>query len=130
MPGCEAARFLHAHHVVPWARGGSTTIDNLVLLCGHHHRALHDGAFTIVARSGQRFDVLGAGGAARPAAPPVRGSADALTAAHPGVTPETLTPDWDGAGLDLAHAVGCYLEAWQRDRNRRRSDQSELVSQP
>jgi hypothetical protein len=33
-PGCEHKRWLHAHHVVHWADGGSTNLDNLVLLCG------------------------------------------------------------------------------------------------
>lgn len=31
----------HAHHVVHWADGGPTSLDNLVLLCGHHHRTVH-----------------------------------------------------------------------------------------
>ena len=31
----------HAHHIVHWADGGPTALDNLVLLCGHHHRTIH-----------------------------------------------------------------------------------------
>ena len=27
-----------AHHVTGWADGGATSLDNLVMLCGHHHR--------------------------------------------------------------------------------------------
>lgn len=30
-----------AHHVVHWSRGGATDLDNLVLLCWEHHRAVH-----------------------------------------------------------------------------------------
>ena len=30
-----------AHHVVHWAHGGATDLDNLVLLCWEHHRAVH-----------------------------------------------------------------------------------------
>ena len=37
----------HAHHVVHWLDGGSTSLDNLVLLCGHHHRLVHAGPWTI-----------------------------------------------------------------------------------
>jgi hypothetical protein len=37
----------HAHHVVFWANGGTTDIDNGVLLCPTHHHALHTGAFDI-----------------------------------------------------------------------------------
>ncbi|WP_425546588.1 HNH endonuclease signature motif containing protein [Amycolatopsis minnesotensis] len=31
-----------AHHVVPWWAGGDTKVENLVLLCEHHHRLLHN----------------------------------------------------------------------------------------
>jgi hypothetical protein len=37
-PGCEArACSCEAHHVVPWQRGGKTALNNLCLLCHHHH---------------------------------------------------------------------------------------------
>jgi Domain of unknown function (DUF222)/HNH endonuclease len=42
-PGCEHKRWLHAHHLVHWARGGATNLDNLVLLCHAHHRLVHEG---------------------------------------------------------------------------------------
>jgi len=43
-PGCaRTAAYCHAHHVVHWVDGGPTDIDNLVLLCRHHHRSLHGG---------------------------------------------------------------------------------------
>ncbi len=35
--------FCDAHHVVHWSAGGATDLDNLVLLCRHHHRTLHTG---------------------------------------------------------------------------------------
>ena len=31
-----------AHHVIHWANGGPTNLDNLVLLCHTHHHQLHD----------------------------------------------------------------------------------------
>ena len=40
-PGC-GLRFTDAHHVKHWADGGETTLDNLVLLCSHHHRLVHE----------------------------------------------------------------------------------------
>ena len=36
-PGCAAATFTNVHHIVPWKPGGTTDLDNLVLLCEHHH---------------------------------------------------------------------------------------------
>ena len=45
-PGC-GLRFTDAHHVVHWADGGETKLDNLVLLCRHHHRLLHEEGFRL-----------------------------------------------------------------------------------
>jgi hypothetical protein len=46
-PGCGRARFVDAHHIRHWADGGDTALANLVLLCTHHHRLLHEGGFAI-----------------------------------------------------------------------------------
>ncbi len=41
-PGCTRPPVMcHAHHIHHWADGGPTSLDNLVLLCGHHHRTIH-----------------------------------------------------------------------------------------
>jgi len=40
-PGC-GLRFTDAHHIKHWADGGETRLENLLLLCGHHHRLLHE----------------------------------------------------------------------------------------
>jgi hypothetical protein len=46
-PGCHRTRWLHAHHLRHWAQGGSTDPPNLVMLCGHHHRLLHEGGWHV-----------------------------------------------------------------------------------
>jgi hypothetical protein len=46
-PGCAQTRHLDAHHVIPWAAGGPTDLDNLILLCRFHHTAVHEGGITI-----------------------------------------------------------------------------------
>jgi len=38
---CSNNKFLHLHHVVPQSHGGKHTVDNIVTLCGMHHRAHH-----------------------------------------------------------------------------------------
>ena len=48
VPGCGATRGLHAHHLRHWEDGGSTDVDNLVLLCPFHHRLHHRGGITLV----------------------------------------------------------------------------------
>jgi Domain of unknown function (DUF222)/HNH endonuclease len=111
-PGCGRTRFLHAHHARAWAAGGRTDLDNLILLCGEHHRALHDGAFTVTALGRQRFRFHGPGGAVRPPAPPTAGDAATLVATHAGIEPTTIEPDWDGSPLDLPHATDVVLTRW------------------
>ena len=46
-PGCGRRRWLYAHHIVHWANGGTTDLDNLVLLCFAHHRLIHEGGWRI-----------------------------------------------------------------------------------
>lgn len=41
-PGCSRQRFVHAHHIVHWAKGGPTDLDNLLVLCTYHHRLVHE----------------------------------------------------------------------------------------
>ncbi|MDU0479551.1 HNH endonuclease signature motif containing protein [Staphylococcus chromogenes] len=42
-PGCDSPTSrCDAHHVVPWARGGPTSLQNLALLCRFHHRKVDD----------------------------------------------------------------------------------------
>ena len=51
-PGCGSRRFVDAHHIEHWARGGATDLDNLVQLCSRHHRLLHEGGFSVERRAG------------------------------------------------------------------------------
>jgi hypothetical protein len=46
-PGCHHERFVDAHHIRHWSAGGETSLDNLMLLCGRHHRLVHEGGFAI-----------------------------------------------------------------------------------
>ena len=52
--GCTSTRWLHAHHVTHWAHGGRTDADNLVMLCGFHHREVHEGGANIQLREDGR----------------------------------------------------------------------------
>ncbi len=44
------------HHIEFWARGGKSDIPNLLPLCYHHHRLVHEGGWQVVrAAQGVRF---------------------------------------------------------------------------
>jgi hypothetical protein len=47
VPGCTHATFLDIHHVVPRSEGGSNDPENIITLCGAHHRATHRGELVI-----------------------------------------------------------------------------------
>jgi uncharacterized protein DUF222/HNH endonuclease len=57
-PGCGSRWFLHAHHIQHWADGGKTSLENLTLLCGSHHRRLHKGDWTIRGRPPDSLEFL------------------------------------------------------------------------
>jgi len=44
-PGCTNHKFCDGHHIKHWSDGGETSLDNLVLLCRHHHHLVHEGGF-------------------------------------------------------------------------------------
>ncbi len=47
-PGCNRPpSWCQAHHIVPWSKGGLTTVANGVLLCGYHHRHVHQGTWHV-----------------------------------------------------------------------------------
>jgi hypothetical protein len=63
----------HAHHITHWADGGPTSLANLVLLCGHHHRLIHAGPWHIETTAPGKFTFHPPGATGRPAgdrAPP------------------------------------------------------------
>ena len=42
-PGCDRPPgWCQAHHIITWDHGGTTDIDNLTLVCDHHHHLVHD----------------------------------------------------------------------------------------
>jgi hypothetical protein len=50
VPGCDADRFLHIHHVIHWDPhdgNGSTDTANLACICPRHHRLHHQGKLGI-----------------------------------------------------------------------------------
>ncbi len=47
-PGCDRpASWCNVHHILHWAYGGPTSLDNGVLLCHAHHTVIHRGEWTV-----------------------------------------------------------------------------------
>ncbi|HEX6946084.1 MAG TPA: HNH endonuclease signature motif containing protein, partial [Acidimicrobiia bacterium] len=46
--GCNSRHRLQAHHLRPWAEGGGTNLEDLILLCWfHHHVVVHQWGYEI-----------------------------------------------------------------------------------
>lgn len=54
-PGCDRTVFLQIHHLVPWALGGQTELDNLILICWWHHLFIHEKGWHITRGLDGRF---------------------------------------------------------------------------
>ena len=117
-PGCRARR-CDAHHLEHWAHGGETALDNLVLLCRRHHRAVHEGGFSVAL--GAAGDVRFVGPDGRPleevpplpevTGPPLAPVVARLKRAGVRLGPQTGTPAWRGERLDVDWAVSVL---WRR----------------
>ena len=120
-PGC-GNRFCDAHHITHWADGGETRLDNLVLLCRSHHRAVHEEGFAVElvenregGRKGGRHKprFYWPDGRPFPHVPPAPQLPDDAVAALEQrhsilgirIDPETTTPHWTGERLDLGWAI-------------------------
>jgi hypothetical protein len=114
-PGCTHTRYLHTHHIVHWAQGGRTSPDNLVRLCSHHHRLVHEGGYTVTGDPAGELTFRRPRGRPLYAFPALGGGCpDLLTEGNRdhGVSPApgTITPNWNGDTLDLDWAVAVMVE--------------------
>lgn len=55
-PGCDLpTTWCDSHHVIEWTDGGRTDLDNLVLLCRHHHGVTHRNGWSLTATGDGTF---------------------------------------------------------------------------
>ncbi len=115
-PGCTAHRHVDAHHVQHWADGGETSVDNLLLLCRHHHRLVHEGGYGLKLDDVGNPEFTSPQGEFIAAAPETRsrGNVFALTDAHQqaelGIGPRSLLPNWRGERMDDSMAVEALIQ--------------------
>jgi len=127
-PGCDARRFLHAHHIVHWSDGGPTDLVNLVLLCSWHHRMVHDEVLTITTVDG-RPQIARSGRHPPPRRPPpVRNLGEAAQAARISPRVDAARSRWEGDHIDWACFDAAYLNRPGDSDGSRRGDEFSVVA--
>ncbi|MEO8774738.1 MAG: HNH endonuclease, partial [Candidatus Nanopelagicales bacterium] len=124
-PGCTSTAYLEGHHVWHWLRGGPTDLDNLVLLCGHHHLAHHRGEFTITSHGHGRFRFYRNGTLlAEHVDPSLLFDTDTLLEdEHTHVAADAAGNRWDGYRMERSYATSCLAVPRYRARDTRRTQQ-------
>jgi hypothetical protein len=111
-PGCNQRRRVDAHHIEHWAHGGATALTNLVELCRHHHRLVHEGGYRVEGKPG-RLVFRRPDGRPIPAVPRSRGDHDVPSrlarSLAPQINPDSCRPGWLGEPLVLGDAVDAVL---------------------
>lgn len=119
-PGCCNRGYLHPHHLQHWANGGETKLSNLLLLCSHHHRFVHEYGYTVTLDADQQphfYDPRGREVPAIPARLSTNGMVDLKAMNRSlGITATTNAPRWDGTPVDYNAVISGLLQA---DRHRR-----------
>jgi hypothetical protein len=111
-PGC-GLRYTDAHHITHWADGGETKLENLVLLCRRHHRAVHEEGFLVEAAESGRVLFFHPDGSPIPPVPePPPVPAEPVTElmrthSERGIAPDAwaATPLWTGETFDYSLAI-------------------------
>jgi HNH endonuclease len=117
----NSVRFPQGHHLYHWANGGPTRLDNLALLCGRHHRAVHEDGYTVVRDPDGTLRFSTPGGWPIPDVPPSpavpRDPAQALVATNRAhglaIDARTGLPSWCGERLNLGWAIDVLHPACQ-----------------
>jgi hypothetical protein len=117
-PGCSHTRYVEAHHLVHWADGGPTELDNLANLCGFHHHAVHEQGFRVTRDENGSLRFFRPDGSRLPASPPPLVLSDdpvqRLAKQHVDdglkISDSSGGPtEWTGTPFDIYDAVDCLL---------------------
>ena len=131
-PGC-GLRFTEAHHIEHWADGGPTKLDNLLLLCRHHHRLVHEEGWRVRWPAGCVPEFLSPGGVTvrRGTARLDRAATCAATstgtkAGSPGASPFDPASELASALVEQNHHHGVRPDWRTASATWRRDDEIEL----
>ena len=111
-PGCQSRR-TDIHHIRHWARGGRTSLINLLLLCEPHHLIVHALEYLITPDPGGGFCFARPDGTPVPASPQFPVLDGDITSCHDAaITPNTIVASGYGDRFDLHQTIwACFANA-------------------
>jgi hypothetical protein len=128
---CCTGRQTDAHHIEHWADGGPTRMDNLVLLCRRHHRAVHEEGWTVARGADGEVQFTRPNGVRLETAPPaprwrdstwsqgaspLAPTAERLTSAGIVIGPRTGWPQWYGERFNVGYALDVLRQEEETSR--------------
>ena len=70
-PGCDRGpQWCEAHHIPPWAQGGETKIEWLIMGCTRHHHIFHNPGWTLKLRDDATLEITNPNGHTLTSPPP------------------------------------------------------------
>jgi len=116
-PGC-GLKHCEAHHLKHWANGGATSLDNLVLLCRRHHRAVHEEGYRVEHSPDGELRFFRPQGWEIPGVPPsppliedpLEEFSSLLDEEDTSIDGGRSLPTWDGKPVDLGWAIEGYRQ--------------------
>ena len=114
-PGCTHRHGTQAHHIEHWADGGETSLQNLALLCRHHHRLVHEGGFGMRKHADDTFIFTRPSGERIDPVPPQPCRSDAHQIARLNaergldIDSQTGVTLWGGESMDYNDAIAGLL---------------------
>ena len=111
-PGCTNVTFTNVHHITPWKPDGRTDLDNLALLCDHHHHRVHSREWTMSGNANEELTFVGPSGRCMTSRPSPLWASPRLSPAR------VIRPSSDGAsshreGRSRPDLTGRYAR-WRR----------------
>ena len=100
-PGCHSRR-TDLHHIQHWARGGTTSYDNLISLCQAHHIVVHERGYVIIPGQFTFIRPDGTPMPGSPALPPVTGD---ITGCHDAAISPATIQTAAGERMNLHHTI-------------------------
>ncbi|HEY4059471.1 MAG TPA: DUF222 domain-containing protein [Kofleriaceae bacterium] len=112
-PGCCNRVYVQGHHIQHWVFGGETKLDNLICLCDHHHRFVHEYGYTVTLDEKQQstfFTPSGKPVPDVPSRPTTTGLSDLKRLNAPlKITASTNAPRWTGDRVDYPAIIDGLL---------------------